>query len=516
MRLRNTIIVLILLAVVGGYSLIILLGSRPVPPPTLLKLDSKHISGIDLRYPDSELELVRNPNHTWSILKPIKTDGDQGSVDGLTETIANAQLTRTIEEKPDSLKPFGLDKPAVTLTVTTDDKGVLPALLVGRVSPVSSGVYVKLADQPAVLMTTSDFPSAISKKVNDLRSHELMTFNMDDAEQIVLRSGANQPIEIDRQGGQWRIVAPGHYTADSDTIAQILTTLVDARIDDFVTDAPTDLGQYGLKNPQIEVTVYQRQGQDRARAAHRAGAAAGLEEGGLRQTRRRAFGLHRRRCAAGQGQPGAVRFARQDRDGLRPAEDRAAGDRKPRQAVHALARRGRQVAGDGRRQELARQRTGGADLPRRTGESQGRQDRPGSDDRSAEVRAWTSRPSRSWSSARTTNRSARSSSPRSRTRSRCRRRLRRMSDTAESKPKAERTEMRIENYATSSAGTAVYSLRESDFSQFDMSARSVPDDPAARDAGAAEEIARIARAGGDRRAFSPRRSHAPSRSPPYA
>jgi hypothetical protein len=30
--------------------------------------------------------------------------------------------------------------------------------------------------------------------------------------------------------------------------------------------------------------------------------------------------------------------------------------------------------------------------------------------------------------------------------------------------------MRFENYATSSAGTAVYSLRESDFGQFDMSA----------------------------------------------
>ena len=29
--------------------------------------------------------------------------------------------------------------------------------------------------------------------------------------------------------------------------------------------------------------------------------------------------------------------------------------------------------------------------------------------------------------------------------------------------------MRMENYATSSKGTAVYSLRESDFSQFDMS-----------------------------------------------
>jgi hypothetical protein len=256
MRLRNTIIVLILLVVLGGYSLIILLGSRPVPPPTLFNIDSKHIRGIDLHYPDSELELVRNPNHTWSILKPLKTEGDQSSVDGLTETIANARLTRTIEEKPDSLKPFGLDKPSVTLTVTTDNRGVLPKLLVGHPSPVSSGVYVKLADKPAVLMTTSDFLTAVSKKVNDVRSHELVTFNMDDAQQIVLRSGVNKPIEIDRQGGQWRIVAPEHYAADADTVAQILTALVDAHVNDFVTDAPADLGQYGLKSPQIEVSVY--------------------------------------------------------------------------------------------------------------------------------------------------------------------------------------------------------------------------------------------------------------------
>src|SRR5690348_12388581 len=212
MRLRNTIIVLVLLAVVGGYSLLILLGSRPVPPQTLLSLESKHISAIDLRYPDSELKLVRNPNHTWTILKPLKTDGDQTAVDGLTETIANAQLTRTIEEKPDSLKPFGLDKPAVTLAVSTDKKGELPALLVGRVTPVSSGVYVKLSNRPAVLITSSDFLNAVTKNINDVRSHELMTFNMDDAKQIVLHSGANQPVEIDKQGGQWRIVAPGSYT----------------------------------------------------------------------------------------------------------------------------------------------------------------------------------------------------------------------------------------------------------------------------------------------------------------
>jgi hypothetical protein len=469
MRLRNTIIVLILLLLVGGYSLIILLGSRPVPPPTLLNLEAKHISGIDLRYPDSELELVRNPNHTWNIIKPIKTDGDQSSVDGLTETIANAQLTRTIEDKPDSLRPFGLDKPAVTLTVTSDNKGVLPTLLVGHVSPVSSGVYVKLANQPAVLMTTSDFASAITKQVNDLRTHELMTFNMDDAEQIVLRSGANSPIEIDRQGGQWRIVSPGHYTADSDTVAQMLTALVDARIGDFVTDAPTDLGQYGLKNPQIAVTVFS--GKDKTEHA----LLFGLEQP---QASKKAVYVK----LGGNSSVYTVEDALLSKvnlglldlrdktvmsfDSLKIGRLEIVNHGKPYSLSHDAA--GKWQVTDGGKtspangqavqtflDELANLKGDKIVQDPMTDPQRFAMDKPteqivifGKDDKQLGTAKL----------AQILNKVQVPATPTPET------------DTPEAKPGAERTVMRLENYASSSAGTAVYSLRETDFSQFDMSA----------------------------------------------
>ena len=108
--------------------------------------------------------MVRNPNHTWNILKPIEADATRGAVDGLTETIANAQLTRTIEDKPDSLRPFGLDKPAVTLTVTSDNKGVLPALLVGRVSPVSNGCLREARQSAGGADTTGDFSTRSARR----------------------------------------------------------------------------------------------------------------------------------------------------------------------------------------------------------------------------------------------------------------------------------------------------------------------------------------------------------------
>jgi hypothetical protein len=469
MRLRNTIIVLVLLAVVGGYSLLILLGSRPVPPQTLLSLESKHISAIDLRYPDSELKLVRNPNHTWTILTPIKTDGDQSAVDGLTETIANARLTRTIEEKPDSLKPFGLDKPAVRLVVTSDKKGVLPALLVGHVSPVSSGVYVKLADQPAVLMTSSDFLSAVSKKLDDLRSRELMTFSMDEVQQIVLRSGASPPIEIDRQGGQWRIVAPAHYTADSDTVAQMLTTLVDAHINDFVTDAPGDLGSYGLKNPQIVVSVFSGKdktehsllfGLEQPQASKKAvyvkrgsePSVYTVDDSLLGKVNLGLFDL-RDKTVMGFDPLGIARLEVENHGKQFTLSHGAAGKWEVTQGAKSSPANGQAVQtfldelanlkGDKIVQDpLTDPRRFGLDQPTEQIVAFAKGDK----------RIGTIKLTQIQNSVRVPPTPAPDD------------------DSPESKPKTERTVMRVENYATSSAGTAAYSLRESDFSQFDMTA----------------------------------------------
>jgi Domain of unknown function (DUF4340) len=469
MRLRNTIIVLALLLVLGGYSLIILLGSRPVPPATLLNVGHKHISGIDLRFTDHELELVRNANHTWRIIKPITANGDQTSVDGLTETIANAKLTRTIEEKPDSLKPFGLDKPRIKLIVTTDDKGVLPTLLVGDASPVSSGVYVKFSDRPAVLMTTSDFSTALSRNVNELRSRELMTFNMDDARQIVLHSGANTPIEIDKQGGQWRIVAPGHYVADSDTVAQVLTALVDAQIKDFVTDAPKDLGQYGLKNPQIEVTVFsgkdktehslmfgleQPQASLKAVYVKRGGEPSvyTVEESLVGKVN---LGLLDLRDKTVMGfdplKAGRLEIENHDkqytlsRDSAGKWQVTAGGKTSPvnGQAVQTfldeLANlKGEKIVED----PMTDPQRFGMDKPIEQIVVFGKDDKRIGTVKLAQVQSKVQLKPKADDD----------------------------SDTSGSKPKTEKTVTKIEDYATSTAGTALYSLRESDFSQFDMSA----------------------------------------------
>jgi len=63
-------------------------------------------------------------------------------------------------------------------------------------------------------------------------------------------------IELDREGDKWKIVKPAQYAADPTQVRQVLTTLADAKVADFVSDAPADVTQYGLVKPHLTISVY--------------------------------------------------------------------------------------------------------------------------------------------------------------------------------------------------------------------------------------------------------------------
>src|SRR6267142_2058604 len=140
MRLRNTIIVLILFAIVGGYAFIVGRYSEPENTRKLLEVKSADIAKIELRYPDRDIVLERDKGGPWRLVKPIGA-------------VADAQLNKTVDEKPADLKAFELDHPKTSVTVTTFDKKTWPSIEVGRSTPIGFNAYVKLSNGPAVLLT---------------------------------------------------------------------------------------------------------------------------------------------------------------------------------------------------------------------------------------------------------------------------------------------------------------------------------------------------------------------------
>ena len=72
---------------------------------------------------------------------------------------------------------------------------------------------------------------------------------------LTVRQKGAQPFTLTRAGSQWRITAPGDYPADSSTVSSMLTSLAPLNSDSIVEDHATDLAQFGLSDPSLEVDI---------------------------------------------------------------------------------------------------------------------------------------------------------------------------------------------------------------------------------------------------------------------
>ncbi|MBF6569037.1 MAG: DUF4340 domain-containing protein [Candidatus Binataceae bacterium] len=255
MSFRNTAIVLVLLIIVGGYALIVGVGSKPVPPPTLVSFDPKDVTAIDLKYPDREILLARQKGGDWQIVKPLQAKADPAVINTLTEAISSCEIKDTVEQKPENLAPFGLKDPRATVIVTVKGKGALPAIEVGRKTPVGASAYAKVAGNPAVVLVNESFPSDVTKTANDFRDRQLLNFKVDQVQQFVIDHPGGATIDLTRDGDRWRIVKPQPYEADPTTVLSALSSLADLKAADFVVDNASNLAEYGLDHPRFTITV---------------------------------------------------------------------------------------------------------------------------------------------------------------------------------------------------------------------------------------------------------------------
>ncbi len=259
-RFRNTLIALVVLLILGGYAFVNYYFSKPLPVKTALNIKADEIAKIDLKYPNRDLVLEHKPGEEWTITKPIGAIADQTAAGNLARAIAECQITKTVEDKADNLAPFGLDKPQVTVTVTDSKGKTLAGLEVGKVTPVGFSAYLKYTDQPQIMLTSSAFPSGMNKTGDQMRDRELMSFKVDDVKKLLITHDDGSQIEVDRDGDKWKIVKPGNYAADPTQVRQVLTTLGDSKVADFITDTPTNAAQYGLEKPHLVATVYLNKG----------------------------------------------------------------------------------------------------------------------------------------------------------------------------------------------------------------------------------------------------------------
>ena len=250
----KTIVVVILLVIIGGYAYYV--SRQPVEQtPKLNAISANDIQQIELRSPARDI-VIERVKDGWRFVKPIQGEADRTAVDSMADAIAGLQITGTINETPADLAPFGLQNPAVNVIITTKDHRVLPAIMVGKDTPVGNSSYIKSEQKPGILLVANSFPSQVEKSVDDLRPRSLIGFKPDEIREVVLDANNGVPLELSKKGDQWTIAKPKPYAADNSAVQQLLESVTNARVVDFIDDNPSDLSKYGLANPSFKLTLY--------------------------------------------------------------------------------------------------------------------------------------------------------------------------------------------------------------------------------------------------------------------
>jgi hypothetical protein len=212
-------------------------GKPPAATDTVkvLSIPEDQFKEIRIARPGADPTVVSKVGDKWALTLPKPMSADQDAMATMVSALAALNADRVVDEKPDNLGAFGLTVPKEQVIVTRKD-GKTQILNLGDDSPVGSGVFAKLENDPRVFVLPTFAKTSFDKTPKDLRDKRLLTYNSDKLTSVQL-TAKGQTVEFGRNAqNDWTIVKPRPVRADGSQIEDIVRKLKDAKMDPAVSD----------------------------------------------------------------------------------------------------------------------------------------------------------------------------------------------------------------------------------------------------------------------------------------
>jgi hypothetical protein len=292
MNLRTTL-VLVVLAAAGvalalyGTTLPAWLGlttPAPAAPGKSLvilaeALKADKLTRIEVAKGGKTLVLERTPGGEWGL--PGKWPTRQAEVEQLVSVLSGLHTrfqTLPLADGAEALKRFGLDRPAVTVTVLSGNTEHRLAFAEGEEkgeeddgNRFSRPTYLRIDELPEVVRLGPGVVAALDKPADYYQQRRLFASERvprepgsgEKVEQLAAQGLAvegkkdGQPVAytLTRSGEEWELSQPVRDRVDPDKLRPILSAAPDIWAEQFVDKGGKPLSEFGLEPPEETVTV---------------------------------------------------------------------------------------------------------------------------------------------------------------------------------------------------------------------------------------------------------------------
>ncbi|HEY5892418.1 MAG TPA: DUF4340 domain-containing protein [Chthoniobacterales bacterium] len=269
MKLRSTIILLIVAAVLAGF---IFFFEKKQPTSrelaerekTLVKFDETKINGIDIANGDTTIQL-RREGDGWRLTNPVNDRADGGIVSQLLSSAAGIAKSGVVEDLrkdgniKDALKSYGVQQAKVRLKLTGD--GAPDEIQFGKDTAFDRKIYARVGKEESVSVIDNDVRNLIARGVDDFRDRKLTPFESSNVTGLKIKTKSGD-IDLVQTDGQWNLSSPIKARADGGKTLDLISKANNARIEEFVTQDEGNLARFGLAEPAGTLILQSKDAED--------------------------------------------------------------------------------------------------------------------------------------------------------------------------------------------------------------------------------------------------------------
>jgi len=213
---------------------------------TLFRDEMAAVRGIDLRRPSGFLQLRHPENNGWVIQQPHKGRADIMGVHALIEKFLQARIIEFITDEKSELSVYGLEEPDYELTLFTRDEET-QTLRIGKPHPDQPDArYAKWVESDSVFTVPAEWTQILDLKDDPLRSQHVLGVLPARITELQIARGEQQ-VHLAKTNEQWQITRPAQWDAETSQVQELLQTLAQAVVLDFV-DNPSAEQQQLMSN----------------------------------------------------------------------------------------------------------------------------------------------------------------------------------------------------------------------------------------------------------------------------
>jgi len=221
----------------------------------LFKFESGDVDTVELRYPNTAIELRKSKDGNWSLSKPLQTEADQREVQSLVSTIADIRYNRVVAEKGANLDEFGLTHPNADITLTLPDG--TREIKIGDDGPLSGTIYLQKGGDPRVVLAQQWIKGSLTRTVFDFRTKIILPIEHDKVERLELVFPKKR-FELARKDKEWSLTKPIATPADDDALNNLTLMLQNLRANFFIDPGPDrDRAMKAMKKPLVTVVTHE-------------------------------------------------------------------------------------------------------------------------------------------------------------------------------------------------------------------------------------------------------------------